>query len=40
MAKRHKMGRRGSERNFSRHSGMHPKNNMGSGFVMRGGIRL
>lgn len=40
MSKRHGMNRRGSERNFSRHSGVHPKNNLRGGSVMRGGIRL
>lgn len=40
--KRRKMSRSKSRRDFSRKSGMHPKNAMGSGggFVMRGGIRL
>lgn len=40
MGRRHKMSRRSSERNFSSRAGFHPKNNIGSGFVMRGGIRL
>lgn len=38
MARRHRMGRRSSERDFTRKSGMHPKNGLSG--VMRGGIRL
>lgn len=38
MAKRYKMSRGGSRRDFRRKSGFHPKN--GAQFVMRGGIRL
>jgi len=42
MAKRWKMGRKASKRNFARNSRVHPKNNLASGssYVMRGGIRL
>lgn len=39
MSRRHGMNRRHSERDFTRKSGMHPKNNLQS-FAMRGGIRL
>lgn len=38
MSRRHSMGRRHSERDFSRKSGMHPKNGLSG--VMRGGYRL
>lgn len=38
MAKRFRMGRGASRRNFRRHSAPHPKNS--SAYVMRGGIRL
>jgi len=37
MARRHKMGRRSSRKDFSRKSGVHPKN---LAMPMRGGIRL
>lgn len=40
MAKRFKMSRGGSRRDFRRKSGFHPKNSAGSVYVMRGGIRL
>lgn len=42
MAKRKKMNWKKSRRDFSRKSGIHPKNNLpeGSTMSMRGGIRL
>lgn len=42
MRKRYKMGNHQSRRDFSRKSGIHPKNSGGSprGMPMRGGIRL
>jgi len=38
MAHRHKMTRSGSQKQFQRNSGVHPKNTVGA--PMRGGIRL
>jgi len=42
MAKRSKMSRSKSKRDFKRKSGMHPKNGLPEGSTpsMRGGIRL
>lgn len=41
MAKRHRMSRSGSKRNFSKHAAVtHKKNMPGARAVMRGGIRL
>lgn len=39
MARRHSMSRGSSRRDFSRKSGVHPKNSLTS-YAMRGGIRL
>lgn len=39
MRKRRKLGKRLSRRDFTRKSGVHPKNTLQS-VVMRGGIRL
>ncbi len=39
MRRRQKMSRKKSRKNFSRNSGVHPKNKVRSG-VSRGGIRL
>lgn len=38
--KRHKMGRKGSERNFSKHASKTHVKNMPRRLPMRGGIRL
>jgi len=39
--KRHKMGRSKSKKVFTKHAQrVHPKNGLGSGAPMRGGIRL
>jgi len=38
--KRHTMPRSQSKRDFRKKSNVHPKNHLGSGSVMRGGIRL
>lgn len=40
MYKRSRMNRHKSERNFTRNSGVHPKNLMRAAPAMRGGIRL
>lgn len=40
MRKRMHFGRKKSRKDFRRKSRVHPRNGMGTGFSMRGGIRL